>query len=168
MTTEDDFQRDLDDDPSDHHTRTVLADWLEERGDERAEGYRALGLNRIYPHLWYYKGAKPYEQVTQFWLFHNGCGHHGNTSSLCAGEVLNRPGPIGPAHVLPQAWIDAVVSRYCRAKWAASLLTDYTCGWPEGSVMGRRGLEDRVTSVFGALPDAMRVAFLRAEYFVVP
>lgn len=46
MTTEDDFQRMLDAHPDDHQTRLVFADWLEERGDERAEGYRALGLLR--------------------------------------------------------------------------------------------------------------------------
>ncbi len=47
-TTEDDFHRMLDENPDDHHTRMVFADWLEERGDPRAEGYRALGkLGRV-------------------------------------------------------------------------------------------------------------------------
>src|SRR5215510_9578888 len=44
MTTEDDFQAALDKNPEDWQTRLVFADWLEERGDVRAEGYRALGL----------------------------------------------------------------------------------------------------------------------------
>jgi uncharacterized protein (TIGR02996 family) len=43
MTTEDDFQSALDATPEDWQTRLVFADWLEERGDLRAEGYRALG-----------------------------------------------------------------------------------------------------------------------------
>jgi uncharacterized protein (TIGR02996 family) len=48
MTTEDEFQQMLDAHPDDNTTRGVLADWLQERGDERAEGYRALGvLGRI-------------------------------------------------------------------------------------------------------------------------
>ena len=49
MTTEDDFQSALDDNPEDWQTRLVLADWLDERGDERAEGYRALAALRRIP-----------------------------------------------------------------------------------------------------------------------
>lgn len=36
------FQKLLDEHPDDHATRLVFADWLEEHGDKRAEGYRAL------------------------------------------------------------------------------------------------------------------------------
>jgi uncharacterized protein (TIGR02996 family) len=43
MTTEDDFQSAIDATPEDWQTRLVFADWLEERGDPRAEGCRALG-----------------------------------------------------------------------------------------------------------------------------
>ncbi len=46
MTTEDDFQNALDACPEDWQTRLVFADWLQERGDVRAEGYRALGTKR--------------------------------------------------------------------------------------------------------------------------
>lgn len=46
MTTEDDFQRQLDAAPDDHQTRLVFADWLDERNDPRAAGYRALGALR--------------------------------------------------------------------------------------------------------------------------
>jgi uncharacterized protein (TIGR02996 family) len=46
MTTEDDFQSALDADPTDWQTRLVFADWLEERGDPRGPGYRALALRR--------------------------------------------------------------------------------------------------------------------------
>ncbi len=52
MTTEDDFQHALDTNPEDWHTRLVFADWLDERGDERAAGYRAMGLRRVAPTLW--------------------------------------------------------------------------------------------------------------------
>lgn len=60
------FQAALDADPGDHTTRLVFADWLEERGDPRAEGYRALGVWRRVPHreftqsaglCWYYPGC---------------------------------------------------------------------------------------------------------------
>lgn len=49
MTTEEDFQKALDKDPTDWQTRLVFSDWLEERGDVRASGYRALGLLRKVP-----------------------------------------------------------------------------------------------------------------------
>ena len=50
MTTEDDFQSALDANPQDWQTRLVLADWLEERGDPRGPGYRALALRRWQPY----------------------------------------------------------------------------------------------------------------------
>jgi uncharacterized protein (TIGR02996 family) len=43
VTSEDDFQSALDANPQDWHTRLVFADWLDERGDPRGPGYRALG-----------------------------------------------------------------------------------------------------------------------------
>src|SRR5829696_4545434 len=49
MTTEDDFNAALDAKPEDWQTRLVYADWLQERGDPRAEGYRALGVLRLRP-----------------------------------------------------------------------------------------------------------------------
>jgi uncharacterized protein (TIGR02996 family) len=42
MNDEEAFQAALDADPNDRTTRLVFADWLEERGDRRAEGYRAI------------------------------------------------------------------------------------------------------------------------------
>jgi uncharacterized protein (TIGR02996 family) len=49
MSEEDAFQTKLDMAWDDHTTRLVFADWLEEREDPRAEGYRALGLFRSCP-----------------------------------------------------------------------------------------------------------------------
>ena len=46
MTTEDDFQSALDAHPEDWQTRLVFADWLDERGDPRGPGYRALAVRR--------------------------------------------------------------------------------------------------------------------------
>lgn len=57
MTTEDDFQRHLDADPDDFHTRLVFADFLQERDDPRAEGYRALGV----------LGRVPYAVISSWW-----------------------------------------------------------------------------------------------------
>jgi uncharacterized protein (TIGR02996 family) len=61
MTTEDDFQAALDADPNDHNTRMVFADFLDERGDPRAAGYRALGALRLHTRagtgFWWCNGA---------------------------------------------------------------------------------------------------------------
>jgi uncharacterized protein (TIGR02996 family) len=48
MNDEDAFQKWLDRHPDDHTCRLVFADWLEERDDPRAEGYRALGRLRLH------------------------------------------------------------------------------------------------------------------------
>jgi uncharacterized protein (TIGR02996 family) len=66
VTTEEDFQRALDANPEDWQARLVFADWLDERGDLRAEGYRALGRLRLRPypmdnsrHWWTAEGDGP-------------------------------------------------------------------------------------------------------------
>lgn len=52
MVTEDSFQLGLDADPTNSCLRLVFADWLEEMGDWRAEGYRWLGSHGKYPYDW--------------------------------------------------------------------------------------------------------------------
>lgn len=49
MVSEDDFQRILDDNPADRETRLVFADWLQDRDDPRAAGYRAIALQQRRP-----------------------------------------------------------------------------------------------------------------------
>jgi uncharacterized protein (TIGR02996 family) len=51
VTTEDDFQTALDANPNDWQTRAVLSDFLEDRGDPRAAGYRALAARQWRPYL---------------------------------------------------------------------------------------------------------------------
>lgn len=63
MTTEDDFHATLDANPDDWQTRLVFADFLADRDDPRAEGYRAIAVQRRCPqrigrptgdaHWWY-------------------------------------------------------------------------------------------------------------------
>jgi uncharacterized protein (TIGR02996 family) len=65
MTTEDDFQRALAAKPRDWQTRLVFADWLQERGDPRAEGYRVQGLRQRAPE--YFKGAKAWVWLNPHW-----------------------------------------------------------------------------------------------------
>jgi uncharacterized protein (TIGR02996 family) len=89
MTTEDDFQRALDADPWDWQTRLVFADWLEERGDPRAPGFRAMGTRRQCPACW---SASP----TPLWGWLN--------SKLYPGYSKSQP--LGTK--LPDDWYDAV------------------------------------------------------------
>jgi uncharacterized protein (TIGR02996 family) len=49
VTSEDDFQLARDANPEDWQTRLVFADWLQERGDPRAAGYRALARWQVKP-----------------------------------------------------------------------------------------------------------------------
>lgn len=85
MTTEEDFQRALDSNPEDHHTRLVFADWLQERDDPRAEGYRALGKLKLWPLC-----------IQGVWFYHNGVGNHMDET-----EGLK---PADPSHALPPDW----------------------------------------------------------------
>lgn len=62
VTTEDDFNAALDADPTGWQTRLVFADWLQERNDLRADGYRALGRLQKRPAMdrharWHGSGA---------------------------------------------------------------------------------------------------------------
>jgi uncharacterized protein (TIGR02996 family) len=66
MTTEDDFQRALDANPDDWQTRLVFADWLDERDDPRAEGYRASGVLRRRPYQ-YTLMYEPNKGEPRFW-----------------------------------------------------------------------------------------------------
>jgi uncharacterized protein (TIGR02996 family) len=61
MTDERAFQAGLDQNPANHELRLVFADWLEERGDWRAAGYRFMGERRKYPQYFIHrlKGQPP-------------------------------------------------------------------------------------------------------------
>lgn len=96
MTTEDDFQRALDAHPDDWQTRLVFADWLQERGDARAEGYRALGaLRRVPAHHLY----EPMSHVD--WAF-----SHGTTDGHPDWDWRHRPDR------LPDDWSKLVNNRH--------------------------------------------------------
>jgi uncharacterized protein (TIGR02996 family) len=68
VTTEDDFQAAMLAHSDDHLTPTVFADWLDDRDDLRAEGYRALGVNRWRPHFhetrWYWSNRQSFTPDT--------------------------------------------------------------------------------------------------------
>src|SRR5687767_2932613 len=52
MVDETTFQRALDLEPHNWALRLVFADWLEERGDPRAAGYRWMGRHEKWPFDW--------------------------------------------------------------------------------------------------------------------
>ncbi len=79
MTTEDDFQRAMDANRADRHTFLVFADWLDDRDDPRAAGYRALGMLGSAPYcinqsafVWYSSqqatGADPPSDLPDDWF----------------------------------------------------------------------------------------------------
>lgn len=67
MTSEDEFQAMLDANPDDWQTRLIFADWLEDRADVRADGYRALGHLRRVP-----VAGKNMNDKATFWCYTNG------------------------------------------------------------------------------------------------
>jgi uncharacterized protein (TIGR02996 family) len=73
VIAEDDFQAALDADPEDWQTRLVFADWLDERGDPRAAGYRALGVRRLRPNKWVKRSKRVHwwwGGNQRFWIAH--------------------------------------------------------------------------------------------------
>jgi uncharacterized protein (TIGR02996 family) len=68
MNEEEAFQKQLDEHPDDFQTRLVFADWLEERGDPRAQGYRALGV--LQAHAGHRRTVRP-PKKRLLWFFWN-------------------------------------------------------------------------------------------------
>jgi uncharacterized protein (TIGR02996 family) len=132
VTTEDDFNAALDADPEDWQTRLVYADWLQERGDERAEGYRALGMARHFP------GRSEFSQPHR-WGFTNP-----------ANDVAGKHG--WGSHVLPREWWEVMdpgeVSREDNPWW----------NWHPS----RREAEDAAALAFAGLPPERRAELLAA------
>ncbi len=129
MTTEDDLQAMLDADPTDWQTRLILADWLEDRGDERAAGYRALGMLRVWPHE-FGMGDGIY------FCFHNGRG---------TGDRGKR---LATCHILPQRWLDLTEDeehRILEIKWAGPSQDTHLSSC---MVTSRRLLEDCAARAF--------------------
>jgi len=94
MATEEDFQSHLDQHPDDHQTRMVLADFLQENNDPRANGYRALGRLKKFPTLYHYKP----EDGREGWTLADWT-HEGNVSRQ--GQRFNE-------QALPKDWFSLV------------------------------------------------------------
>jgi uncharacterized protein (TIGR02996 family) len=136
VTTEDDFHRILDANPDDHHTRLVLADFLQDRGDPRAAGYRALGKLRLYPVLYQHRPNLP--QLAD-WT------HTGNVS---------RAEQSFPRHSLPRDWFDLMPQAEPRRSTPA--MDQF---WRYHT--GRKTAEDAAALAFGQLPPERQSELLR-------
>jgi uncharacterized protein (TIGR02996 family) len=130
LTTEDDFQRALDKRPGDWQTRLVFADWLQERGDPRAEGYRALGLLRLVPHRVKYRNAPWRDQMV--WVL-------GNDNNADTNRQVGA--------MLPTDWFTRVRQGPGSDSW-----------WVRNPK--RSELEDAVAAAFSQLPAERRAELL--------
>jgi uncharacterized protein (TIGR02996 family) len=140
MTTEDDFQAALDANPADWQTRLVFADWLDERSDVRAEGYRALGQLRKCPSR--RVGEKDPRLGEKEWF-------------IGSEDALN----FGPRRD----------ERYVRAQFPPDWWSLVECGEPWGHGAGpdawlffatRRETEDAAALAFAELPPERRTELL--------
>lgn len=91
MNRESDFQSRLDARPDDHTARLVFADWLQERGDPRAEGYRALGVMQRFP--------ERVNRQRRGWVWRLG--------AYC--EWSSAMGEQRPQHTVPRDWVKALI-----------------------------------------------------------
>jgi hypothetical protein len=93
--TEAAMQAKLDDDPSLGWVRQVLADYLDEIGDERAMGYRVMGLLGVYPRK---IGLEGFRMIGNWWW--------------------SSPGRLFP-NCLPEMWNKFLITEPNDDKWEA-------------------------------------------------
>ncbi|MBM3980947.1 MAG: TIGR02996 domain-containing protein [Planctomycetes bacterium] len=134
MTSEEDFQTALDTNPEDWYTRLVFADWLDERADPRAAGYRALGTVRRRSYV---------------------CGFDNESTGRWkdTGWMAVADGGDEEVFTVPQDWFDAIKGlgkdkRY-RPLYAARTRK-----------RNRRQIEDAVALAFARLPAARQLELL--------
>jgi uncharacterized protein (TIGR02996 family) len=139
VTTEDDFQAALDANPGDWQTRLVFADWLQERGDPRADGYRALGSLRIAPTPRDYTGAT--EVDVRHWRWAYNWDHDGQWMNKRLG------GNAKYNFVLPESWVKTVSATGRGRDLGAAT---------------RRETEDTAARAFAKLSPERRAEFLAA------
>jgi uncharacterized protein (TIGR02996 family) len=139
MTTEDDFQAALDANPEDWQMRLVLADWLQERGDPRAEGYRALGRLRFRPQT---LGS---DEPPTWWWYDDG------------SDFARDRRDMRPEYRLPRAWY-----HIAQREW------EVRRPQPKGKAKDccnhdtRREAEDAAARAFAKLPAERRAELLAA------
>jgi uncharacterized protein (TIGR02996 family) len=148
VTSEEDFQRALDEHPDDFQTRLVFADWLQERGDPRAEGYRALGVLGRIP-TWAFN--QPTGRVP--WYLWISDAHIGSLT----GSFRKRAGVMRTA-TLPADWCRRM---YLNLPKKARTAWNHKHGW-FGYGKSRRQAEDGAALAFARLPAKRRAELLTA------
>jgi uncharacterized protein (TIGR02996 family) len=143
MTTEDDFQKKLDAQPEDWQTRLVFADWLQDRGDPRAAGYRALAILQRRP----LQGQKSHKDPK------DKAGKTKNVDTwwwYCPASDSNL---YGMHNHIPRDWFDLLPADEGNKSF-----------WPVHSdtkgFMSRRGCEDALALAFSKLPSARQAELL--------
>lgn len=134
MTTEDDFQSQLDADPANHWLRFVFAEWLSDHDDERAEGYAALSVRRLY--------AADAEYPTV-----NGGPRWLSKSQTC---WFRQESAAEDRWCLPPDWFDALAFRSVSGPWSNF--------YPDA-----RTAEDAAALAFRKLPEARRLELLSPQ-----
>lgn len=143
MTAEDAFHAALDADPSDAITRLVFADWLEERGDPRAEGYRALGVLGLHPRRLVV--ARWDEHDTRAGTVRDMGGYY----TYHLAWTWDERAAVHPPHHLPVDWVDWL---YGRDPMTATRIVAHHDT--------RRAAEDAAALAFARLPRARRAELL--------
>lgn len=136
MDDEAGFNATLDANPDDWQTRLVYADWLQDRDDPRAEGYRALGVLRVVP--FYYR--EPKEPA---WLYWN----------------IDRYGTPFP----PRRDANEIDSAMLPGDWHALALEGKREGDAVIGFTSRREAEDAAAHAFAKLPASRREELLADE-----
>ena len=148
MTTEDDFRAALAARPDDHQTRLVFADWLDERGDRRAAGYRAMGTLRVRPNIIRvsspnYPPLRKHPDACQW-------GAADNTESMYLTD------PEYSFALIPRAWFDLVATApFMQGKEDINRTATYWRVFPT-----TREAEDAAALAFAALPPKLRDAIM--------
>lgn len=134
MTTENDFQIALNMHPEDWQTRLVFADWLDERGDPRADGYRALGRTRART-----VNVNTSGKGLKLWTwFPSGTTNNG-------------------VRELPRDWLDVLDGWACLTS-KGDTMNPHAYLWRD--YRSRRVAEDAAARAFAKLPDARRAELL--------
>lgn len=134
VVTEDDFQKKLDEHPDDWQTRLVFADWLDERSDPRAEGFRALAACR-------YVLCDRYAGVPLRYI-----PRRPSRIFCAAGNNVS-----GRDYTLPPDWYEKIGEKKRGHKPSDACITFKT----------RRAAEDAAALAFAALPAKRRAELLR-------
>jgi uncharacterized protein (TIGR02996 family) len=149
MIDEGAFHAAIDAAPEDAAPRLVFADWLEELGDERAEGYRAMGrLGRV-PLAPNYNSE---HTIYHRWAWVDDCNVWGRSGAFGDGDIL--------PHALPVDWIGRVENCPMYGD------TNLSAGWREWPT--RRETEDAAARAFARLPEDRREELLKSTAKLPP